>query len=390
MDKETAELVQNATRRSGFAKGDIDVSRLYTEVMVPCWPNLISQRLLEMMLSGKETADAYARILRLDPELLDQIFAYIRELGLEKKVKEAAHAVGVLGIEHVRDMILGRGIYFRFYHQEFLEDRARLEAVVRERAARGLKDDTQIPEEPKLQDFISYVERGNLAEALMRRLRVPYPELAFAGGILFDIFKGQVDTMDLPPGVHRDEVLNCFDDVWTRGMKSGLAALAISDELNLAHKKYAFISGLLHNIGKLVLLVYAPKEFLRIQEYIREEKIPTSVIEETRLFSIDHAQAGALYMGQLHFLSDIELAVDFHHDNSIVKFFNIPLYHFAGLIAVAGFIVRQVKNKDTLVIDPKNDFFKREEFLCLGFNMAQFVRIQKRYLKLIGYLDKSE
>jgi HD-like signal output (HDOD) protein len=336
---------------------EIALERLYAELLLPMWLDPVVNKVINLMLSGRESAERYASILRFDHRMIDYVIQNANALTQkENKIVDPAHAVSVLGIEKMRNTLLGRGIYTRFYQPggEF--------------------------KELEFAEYAQYVSFAQRAETVAKSLKNPYMEIAFAGGVLFDIFQAKFKSNPMyEPFL--PQILEFVDHVWKRSLRAAIVSTLLSDHVNLSHKKFAFVTGLVHNIGKLVLLAYAPKEYLALVDYVKAQNVE-SAEEEARTFGIDHAQAGSLYLGQIRFLGEVEVAVDFHHGNWILKFQNLPMYHFSGLIHTAAQVVTQVKDKETLITNEKDAFFNAEEFLCLGISLADFVKIQKRYLKL--------
>jgi len=231
---------------------------------------------------------------------------------------------------------------------------------------------------------MKYVEFGRKAEKISKAFKNGYPELAFAGGIIFDLIKGKLSTLIVEEKEGIETPMEFLENIWKRSVRAALAAQITAEHVNLAHRRYSYFTGLVHNIGKLVLYAYDPKNYMDALHYIKNNK-SSSGMEEIRRFGIDHSMAGSLYLGQLKFLGEIEMAVDFHHGNWLLKFQNVPIYHFSALIFVAAHMVSQVKDKDTMILDEKSDFFCREEFLCLGLSLAEFTKVQKKFLKYRDY-----
>ena len=77
----------------------------------------------------------------------------------------------------------------------------------------------------------------------------------------------------------------------------------------------AFISGLLHDIGKLVLAAQLPRDYARAMLLAGEERLEL-VEAERRIFGASHAEVGAYLLGLWGFPEAVLQGVAFHHSPS--------------------------------------------------------------------------
>jgi HD-like signal output (HDOD) protein len=76
---------------------------------------------------------------------------------------------------------------------------------------------------------------------------------------------------------------------------------------------FAFVAGLLHDVGKIVLAVNLPDRYQRVAE--AAEKLKLSDVEaERRIFSVTHAEIGAYLLGIWGLQDPLVEAVCFHHN----------------------------------------------------------------------------
>ncbi|HPS59473.1 MAG TPA: HDOD domain-containing protein [Spirochaetota bacterium] len=85
--------------------------------------------------------------------------------------------------------------------------------------------------------------------------------------------------------------------------KKGLGVLADS----------AFISGLLHDIGKIVLLSADPNIVNIISEITKNKQMRSSSILEEISIGVSHAEIGGLIAHKWNFPADLTRAIEFHH-----------------------------------------------------------------------------
>ncbi len=88
---------------------------------------------------------------------------------------------------------------------------------------------------------------------------------------------------------------------------SNRAGAAISDP------NEAFMYGLLHDVGKIIMQQNLPAEWERISAKVIEGKFPAHVIEHREL-GVDHAELGALLGTRWKLQEDLVAAIGGHHD----------------------------------------------------------------------------
>lgn len=73
-----------------------------------------------------------------------------------------------------------------------------------------------------------------------------------------------------------------------------------------------FLSGLLHDFGKIVLACYLPGEYRETLKIAKEETIPLFEVEK-QVFGVDHAAIGSLLMEKWQILGNLNEALKNHH-----------------------------------------------------------------------------
>ncbi len=92
---------------------------------------------------------------------------------------------------------------------------------------------------------------------------------------------------------------------------AGMAKL-IAKKTSYSSSEEAFLSGLLHDIGKLVLWVNFPREYA---EVLKSSKAQTDLsIVETNRLGVTHSEVGAWMIGKWHLQSFMADAVLYHHE----------------------------------------------------------------------------
>ncbi len=80
----------------------------------------------------------------------------------------------------------------------------------------------------------------------------------------------------------------------------------------------AFLAGMLHDIGKLILIAYLPNEYAKISNRARETGDEFHVVEK-EILGVTHAEIGAYLLAIWGLPSSIVEAVAYHHDPTRVQ-----------------------------------------------------------------------
>lgn len=149
-------------------------------------------------------------------------------------------------------------------------------------------------------------------------------------------------------------VFSCFDEVrvknfsiervWKHSMATGLIAQKISrmQKADRAFVDEAYVAGMLHDIGKVMLAASLPDQYEGAVNLAAEQKL-TLVEAERETFGVTHAQVGAYLLGLWGLPITIVEAVAFHHNpmESAVKTFS-PL----TAVHVASALERQLREPE--------------------------------------------
>lgn len=99
--------------------------------------------------------------------------------------------------------------------------------------------------------------------------------------------------------------------LWEHSMRVGMNANKIGHRLKPGIAVDAFTSGLLHDIGEVVLAVNLPKEFVEVSKLV--ENGECRLAAERRVFETTHAEIGAYLLGLWGLPQPVVEAVAFHH-----------------------------------------------------------------------------
>jgi len=105
-----------------------------------------------------------------------------------------------------------------------------------------------------------------------------------------------------------------IETLWNHSIKTGAIAKKVAD--NEGADKYlsdnAFMAGLLHDVGKLVLVVNVPDKYEEVIETKKDKNISLNQAEQS-VFGTSHAEVGAYLAGLWGLPDAIVEAVAFHH-----------------------------------------------------------------------------
>jgi putative nucleotidyltransferase with HDIG domain len=101
-------------------------------------------------------------------------------------------------------------------------------------------------------------------------------------------------------------------DLWWHSLTSAMAARLLARKIRFRAAEEAFVAGLLHDIGKLVLSQYVAETYAQILERVTRDGLPFMEAEQATL-GFDHAQAGGLVAEKWNLPEGLVEAISFHH-----------------------------------------------------------------------------
>ena len=101
-------------------------------------------------------------------------------------------------------------------------------------------------------------------------------------------------------------------DIWRHSMACALAARTIAKRVGYPESDRAFIAGLLHDIGKVILSVYVAEAYDEIIRRVQDEQQPFSEVEK-EVLGFTHASVGARVADKWSLPADHVEAIACHH-----------------------------------------------------------------------------
>jgi putative nucleotidyltransferase with HDIG domain len=107
-------------------------------------------------------------------------------------------------------------------------------------------------------------------------------------------------------------------DLYRHSLASAMAAQRIARYLKYPDPEEAYVAGLLHDMGKMVLDQYMQLDYQEVTKYIQEKQVELTQVEED-LFGINHAGVGGLMAARWNFPPVLSDAIQFHHVPSLAR-----------------------------------------------------------------------
>lgn len=128
------------------------------------------------------------------------------------------------------------------------------------------------------------------------------------------------------------------EKLWEHTLATALAARLIARAIRHPHAEEAFIAGLMHDIGKLVLMQKAPVEYRKIVKAVEETSGRFLEIED-EIFGFNHTDVGLLLLHKWAFPPALGNAVFEHHYPFDMVEHPVPL---SFLVNLANFMAKNV------------------------------------------------
>jgi len=100
--------------------------------------------------------------------------------------------------------------------------------------------------------------------------------------------------------------------LWQHSVECGFAARRIAAACRYEDPEQAFIGGIMHDIGKLAILMVDDKKFMEIQRVQITENI-TDLVAEAEMLGSTHTELGRLLMEKWRMPEAVQVCTEFHH-----------------------------------------------------------------------------
>ncbi|MCK4606127.1 MAG: HDOD domain-containing protein [candidate division Zixibacteria bacterium] len=127
--------------------------------------------------------------------------------------------------------------------------------------------------------------------------------------------------------------------LWHHSFSTAIAARLIADRLTALNKDEAYLAGLMHDVGKLILLKTAPIVYTGLIEVVVNTQ-SGFVPEEQKELGFDHTDVGVALLDQWNFPQHILTAVADHHRCNLAV--TAAAEQLARVIALANSVSRYI------------------------------------------------
>ena len=107
-------------------------------------------------------------------------------------------------------------------------------------------------------------------------------------------------------------------ELWNHSVATGMAAQWFARAFSYPNPEDAYVAGLLHDMGKLMLDQFALADYDRLFDLVKNYGLTFYQVEQ-KLFDIDHAQVGGLMAAKWNFPITLVEAIQCHHAPNLAK-----------------------------------------------------------------------
>ncbi len=107
-------------------------------------------------------------------------------------------------------------------------------------------------------------------------------------------------------------------ELWQHSLAVGVSSEWLAQLLHYPEPEQAYVAGLLHDIGKLLLDQAVLSNYTNIADYVEKYQVPLWQVEE-KLLGIDHAGVGGLIAEHWNFPVVLTDAIRYHHVPSFAR-----------------------------------------------------------------------
>ena len=102
------------------------------------------------------------------------------------------------------------------------------------------------------------------------------------------------------------------EEIWRKSLRAAFLAKELNDEFQLGFKGIEFVSALLHDVGRLVLMLVDPVSAVRVESPARTRRV---IAHERSITGTDHCELGCEYALRQNLPLSARRVIRFHHDS---------------------------------------------------------------------------
>ena len=108
------------------------------------------------------------------------------------------------------------------------------------------------------------------------------------------------------------------DQLWVHSLKIAMISEWLARNLRYDDPEEAYIAGLLHDMGKLLLDQFVLEDYQNIVRHVKQYHMPVWQAEEIHI-GIDHAKLGGVMASRWNFATSLIEGIQYHHIPSAAK-----------------------------------------------------------------------
>ncbi len=146
-------------------------------------------------------------------------------------------------------------------------------------------------------------------------------------------------------------------DFWKHSLAVGVASRMIAQYTDRSALDKVFLAGILHDVGKLVLLVYFEDDYMKVLDYIQKNRV-FLVEAEKNVLGFTHCEVGQRLLTKWHLADYLVNAVAYHEEGMINGKFDsvVGIVHIANIFARATSLGNP---GDNLIPEPNHEIWAK-------------------------------
>lgn len=168
--------------------------------------------------------------------------------------------------------------------------------------------------------------------------------------------------------------------LWLHSVGTAKAAQLVSEELNKERPDVVYTTGLLHDIGKILLALSFPELYGQIVKLSAEEKCHI-ILAEQKVMNTNHCMIGTLLCDMWSLPDDIRNAIYFHHETKDNPFENMVL---TRIIQLGDTICRKAK-----IGNPGDEVIPQPPTPALALLGSSFKEVNNKFGELFQKFKES-
>lgn len=123
-----------------------------------------------------------------------------------------------------------------------------------------------------------------------------------------------ISVFDYVSGAEEDSRFP-VEDFWKHSLCSASIAKVVGQKTGVKQQEETFVSGLLHDIGKMIMMKYFPEDFSEVCGVALDKGITWNEAEH-ELLNVDHTTVAKAVLRSWNFPSNLTEAIQYHHSLS--------------------------------------------------------------------------